>query len=207
MGTRISKPALAVGGLCMMLVSAALLTALSRNNAAPAVTTLAPTAAVIDSAGASIASNRPGWQSIPFVNVRTNQSMTLADFAGKTIVVEVFSVWCSNCTEQQKQSAQALTKLGQAAPVYISLDMDIAHPHDTAQTVADYVAREQFPWVFAISNQQFTDALIDQFGFNILNAPITPIFVISPTGTVSQLYIGNHNADDLITLIQAESKT
>lgn len=198
MKARFSKITFAAGGLSVLILGVALLIAMSANRAAPA-----PPKASIGSADASIVSKRPDWQSIPFVNVRTNQTMTLADFAGKTVVVEVFTAWCGNCLRQQQEAAQALTTLGQAAPVYISLNLDIAHPQDNAQTVADYAARHQFPWIFAISNKQFTDALIDEFGYNILNAPAIPMFVISPTGTPSKLSTGLHDADDLIKLIQA----
>jgi hypothetical protein len=118
----------------------------------------------------------------------------------------VFTAWCETCLRQQQEAAVMLTKLGQNAPVYISLNLDIAHPKDNAQTVADYADRHQFPWIFAISNRQFTDALVDQFGYNILNAPIVPIFVIGPTGTTSRLSTGLHNVDELIALIQAGSK-
>jgi thiol-disulfide isomerase/thioredoxin len=184
-----------------LLIISAVLIAISANRAPSIATRSDPTAGgVVDT------NSRPDWQRIPFVDVRTNQTVTLTDFAGKTVVVEVFTAWCEACLRQQQEAAVMLTKLGETAPVYISLNLDIAHPNDNAQTVADYAARHQFPWIFGISNKQFTEALIDQFGYNILNAPIVPIFVIGPTGTTSRLSTGLHNADELIALIRAESK-
>ncbi len=147
------------------------------------------------------------WRSIPFVNVRTNQNMTFADYAGKTVVVQAVSIWCGNCVVQQKESAKALTQLGDAAPVYISLDLDIAHPDDDAESVANHEDYKQFPWIFAITNKTLTRALITEFGYNVLNPPITPIFVIRPDGTASDLYTGNRSADEMLTIMQAGLKT
>lgn len=195
------KTTWALGGLGVLIVGAALLISmLSMNNAPPAGTGTVASGA--EAANANIASD---WRSLPFTNVRTNQSMTLADFTGKTVVVEVISVWCANCLYQQQQAAQALTKLDPATTAYISLDMDIAHPDDNAQTVVDYIADQDFPWTFAISNKAFTRAMINQFGYNVLNAPITPIFVISPTGVASDLYTGNRSAGELMDMFKAGS--
>ena len=85
------------------------------------------------------------WRTIPFTNVRTNQTMTFADFAGKTVVVEAVSIWCANCQVQQKESAKALSQLGDSAPIYISLDLDIAHPDDDAESVANHADYKEFP--------------------------------------------------------------
>src|SRR5438128_4466766 len=126
-----SKNVIILGGMSAMLV-VALLIVLVRNDATPTP------AAISGIPRASNVTTSANWRSIPFVNVRTNQQMTFADFTGKTVVVEAVSIWCANCQLQQKASAEALTKLGQAAPVYISLDLDIAHPDDDAQSVANH---------------------------------------------------------------------
>ena len=209
MNSKLSRNTILIGGMAVvvLLLGFVLLIARYTHNVSPTAVTSAPGATVASSSsGASNVRDHPAWQTIPFDNVRTGQSMTLADFSGKTVVVEVISVWCANCLEQQKQAAEALDRLGDAAPVYISLDMDIAHPNDNAQTVVDYAAGTPFSWVFAFSNEQLTRALINEFGYNVLNAPITPIFVIAPDGTASRLYIGNQSADDLIQMIGASSQ-
>ena len=198
MRTRVSRRTLTIGAIGVLVICAALLIALSRNSAAPAAATTTSTETVASSGGSDA-----GWLSIPFENVRTNEMMSFADFAGKRVVVEVVSIWCSNCLWQQQQAAQALAQLGENVPAaYISLDLDIAHPNDDAQTVANFEDYKPFSWTFAISNETLTRALIDQFGYNVLNAPITPIFVINPDGTASRLHTGDLSVDELIAMMQ-----
>jgi thiol-disulfide isomerase/thioredoxin len=195
-----SKNAIILGGMSAMLV-VALLIALVRNDTTPTTPTISgvPRALHVET--------KADWRSIPFENVRTQQQMTFADFTGKTVVVEAVSIWCANCQVQQKASAEALAKLGSAAPVYISLDLDIAHPDDDAQSVANHEDYKQFSWIFAITNKPLTRALINAFGYNVLNAPITPIFVISPDGKASDLYTGLRSVDDMLGIMQAGLKT
>jgi len=192
-----SKNQLVVAGVVVMSLVALMIAVVmnSTNLTEATLASTAPTVAATD------------WRSIPFVNVRTKETMTLADFSGKTVVVQAVSIWCANCQVQHKESAKALTQLGEAAPVYISLDLDIAHPDDDAQSVANHEDYKQFPWIFAITNKTLTRALITEFGYNVLNAPITPIFVINPDGTASDLYTGNRSADEMLTMMQAEFKT
>ena len=199
MRTPYSKNSLLLAGIVTMFVVALVLVAVKNSIIAPPTLSDLPKTIPVDAPA--------DWRSIPFVNVRTNQNMTFADFAGKTIVVETVSIWCGNCVAQQKESAKALTQLGDAAPVYISLDLDIAHPDDDAESVANHEDYKQFPWIFAITNKTLTRALITEFGYNVLNPPITPIFVIRPDGTASDLYTGNRSADEMIGIMQAGLKT
>ena len=200
MKMRFSKTLVAIAGI-LVVVCVVLVIALASNNSSSQTATVTPAQAAANSS-----SDSSDWRAIPFVNVRTGQSITLADYTGQTVVVEVVSIWCSNCLWQQQQAAQALTTLGDAAPVYISLDLDMGHLNDTAQTVADFAGFQQFPWTLALSNETLMRALIDEFGYNVLSAPISPIFTISPNGTTSKLHTGDLYPDDLIALINAASE-
>jgi hypothetical protein len=195
MRTPYSRNALIFAGLVTIFVVALVLAAVKNSIFTPTPLSDPPKTIPVDAVA--------DWRSIPFTNVRTNQSITFADFAGKTVVVQAVSIWCANCVVQQKESAKALTQLGDAAPVYISLDLDIAHPDDDAESVAKHEDHKQFPWIFAITNKTLTRALITEFGYNVLNPPITPIFVIRPDGTASDLYTGNRSADEMLTIMQA----
>ncbi len=167
----------------------------------PAISpTTAPTAA---SAGNSSAASRPAWQSIPFTNVRTNQPIRLAEFAGKTVVVEAIAVWCTNCLAQQRRVIEALPRLAQDMVVYISLGIDAS---EDIPLLADYAKKNNFTWTIGISNKDFTNALIAQFGRTITNPPSVPLFIISPSGATSQLYTGAHSPDELLKLVEENSK-
>ncbi|MFQ5419741.1 MAG: peroxiredoxin family protein, partial [Anaerolineae bacterium] len=49
------------------------------------------------------AADRPAWQTVPLTDVRTGETFTLADYAGKVIIVETMAVWCPFCDQQQMQ--------------------------------------------------------------------------------------------------------
>ena len=169
------------------------------SSATPAAPMTIPTIAV------PAVANRPAWQTIPFTDVRTNKMITLADFAGKTVVVEAMAAWCTNCLAQQKRVAQALPQLiNKDQVVYISLGID---PSENPAQILDLANRNNFDWTFTFSNKDLTNALIDQFGRTITNPTSTPSFFISPDGTFSKLHTGIHEPAEIISLIQETAKT
>lgn len=143
------------------------------------------------------------WLSVPILNVKSNEQITFADYHGKTVVVEAMAVWCGECFYQQTQAAEALAQLNRDDVVYISLDID---PNGEPSLLADYAANNQFDWTFARSNRDLMEPLIAQFGRTITVPSNMPIFFISPTGQVSELYTGGHTASQLIKLIEQWSK-
>ncbi len=158
--------------------------------------TALPTQAATSAVGLS-----PSWLSLSFTDARTGQPITLASYAGKTVMVEAMAAWCTNCLAQQKQVVQVHQQLGDSVPI-ISLDVD---SHEDATLLANYAKDKNFTWTFAIASGPLLDALVAQFGRTITNPPSTPIFIISPNGTVSELLTGGHTADDLLAQIKQHS--
>ena len=165
---------------------------------ATSAVTIVPTAAPT---GIAQAAALPDWASIPFTDARTNQTITLSQFAGKTIIVEGMAAWCTNCLHQQGQVLLAYPKFP-ANSIMISLDVDAS---ENAAQLAKYAQDKRFPWTFGIAGKPLLDALIGQFGRTITNPPSTPIFMISPNGKVSELYTNGHDAPDLLNLIAQNS--
>lgn len=153
-------------------------------------------------AGADTVVN-PAWFNIPMLDVRTNSQISLATYSGKTVVIEAMAVWCGECFWQQTQAAEALVQLNRDDVVYISLDID---PSGEPSLLADYAASNQFNWTFVRSNPEIMEPLIAQFGRTITVPSNMPIFFISPTGRVSELYTGGHTASQLIELIEQWSE-
>jgi len=147
------------------------------------------------------AANIPAWFNLPFSDARTGQSITLASYAGKTVMVEAMAAWCTNCLAQQTQDVQVHQQLGDSVTM-ISLDVD---SHEDATLLAKYAKDKNFTWTFAVSNGPLLDALVAQFGRTITNPPSTPIFIISPDGKLSDLLTNGHSADDLIAQIKQRS--
>lgn len=143
------------------------------------------------------AADRPAWHSIRFTDARTGAELTLADFAGRTVIVEGIATWCTNCLRQQRNAAQALPSLGEGM-VYISLGVD---PSEDAPLLASFAERQGFSWVFGISSRELTTALVEQFGRAVTSPPSVPMFIIAPDGRTSSLYTGFHSPEELTRLV------
>ncbi|MEO8610136.1 MAG: hypothetical protein ABI690_19735 [Chloroflexota bacterium] len=181
-------------GLIGLLVFALLQAACSPNSTHDGSTTSDTT---------SISTDAPAWLSAPVLNVGSDEPITFADYNGKTVMVEGMSVWCSACFYQETQAAQALAQLNRDDVVYVSLDID---PNGEPSLLADYAVSNQFNWTFAVSNPKLMEPLIAQFGRDVTVPDNMPIFFVSPTGRVSELYTGGHTANQLIDLIEQWSK-
>jgi hypothetical protein len=40
------------------------------------------------------------WMRIPLKDISTGENFTVADFAGRPVLLETFAVWCPTCTKQ-----------------------------------------------------------------------------------------------------------
>lgn len=144
--------------------------------------------------------NAPDWTNLQLVNAATGATFTLADFAGKTVLVEPMATWCGNCRAQQGYIATAMESLNPDEFVFISLSVG---ENVSNSVLADYAVRNNFPQLFAVATDDLTRALVDNFGFSVTSPPSTPHFIISPIGTVSALTTGFHQADAIIQEVTA----
>ncbi len=133
-------------------------------------------------------------------DVRTGQTFKISDFKGKPILLESFAVWCPVCTKQQ-QHIQKLHQLLGDSVVSISLDTD---PNEDAAKVKEAVEERGFDWHFAVSPRELTQALIDQFGVSVVNAPAAPVVLICKDGSARLLKRGIKSAQDLKGEIEKE---
>ncbi len=67
---------------------------------------------------------KPAWQTIALTDVRTGQTFTLADFAGKTVFVETMATWCSNCRRLLGNVATARSQMAGEDVVFIALPQE-----------------------------------------------------------------------------------
>lgn len=188
------------------LLLIALITACSPAASTPTASTISTPVVTPDTATESAESSpvedalrageaRPAWATMELVNAATGVTFTLSDFPDKTIYVEPMATWCTNCRRQQGDVRTVREQLGEANYVYISLSVE---PNDTTPGLAQYAVRENFPWIFAIAPPDMIRELVAQFGRTITNPPSTPHFIISPSGSVSQLSTGHHSVDQLV---------
>ncbi len=143
---------------------------------------------------------RPAWQQIELTDARTGEPFTLAEYGGKTVFVEPFATWCSNCRRQLGNVAQAQAQLGEDV-VFIALSVEANIGDDV---LARYADNEGFDLIFAAMPPEMLQELAAIFGQTVSNPPATPHFIIRGDGSVTDLVTGIESADAIVSQILAE---
>jgi len=141
----------------------------------------------------------PEWQTIPLTEVRTGETFTLADFAGKTIFVEPMATWCTNCRRQLGNVSQARAQLNDENVVFVGLSVET---NLSDEQLAQYTVDTGFDWAFAVASPEMIQSLVASFGQSITNPPSTPHFVIRPDGSTTDLVTGIEPTDAIVSQIQ-----
>ncbi len=141
----------------------------------------------------------PAWQTIALTDVRSGQTFTLADFAGKTVFVEPMATWCSNCRQQLGNVAAARDQLSAEEVVFVALSVET---NISDEALADYTEQTGFDWTFAVASPEMLQELAATFGTSIVNPPATPHFIIRPDGSYSDLVTGIESPEAIISHLQ-----
>ncbi len=128
------------------------------------------------------------WKDVELTDINTGNTFKVSDFKGKTVLLESFAVWCPTCLRQQKE----MKKLPDL--VHISLDTD---PNEDEAKVKSHIERNDLDWYFAISPETMTQALIDEYGLGIVNAPSAPVILICEDQSTRFLKSGVKSAEEL----------
>lgn len=153
----------------------------------------ADTASEVD---AVVAADIPLWQTIALTDARSGATFTLADFAGKTVYVEPFATWCTNCRAQMRRVVPVHEQLSSGNYVFVSLSVGETVSN---QDLVAYADREGFPWMFAVTPPELLTELVNQFGRAVTTPPSTPHFIINPDGTFTDLSTGAEESDALLS--------
>jgi cytochrome oxidase Cu insertion factor (SCO1/SenC/PrrC family) len=121
-----------------------------------------------------------GWRSLELTDVRTDESFTVREFAGRPVLLEFFAVWCPVCTRQQQQVGGLVDRMDDLVPISINVD-----PNEDAARVRSHLEDHDFDWRYAVAPSSMTRALIDEFGTVISNPPAAPVIRVCPDGTAS----------------------
>lgn len=143
---------------------------------------------------------RPAWQLMALTDARSGATFTLADYAGKTVFVEPFATWCSNCRQQLANVHAAGQQAGEEV-VFVALSVE-ASIGDEA--LAAYAADTGYDLVFAAMPPEMLQALAAQFGQTISNPPATPHFVIRPDGSTGELVTGIEPTEAILAQVAAQ---
>lgn len=146
----------------------------------------------------------PAWMTIPVTDVRSGETFTLADFAGKTVFVEPMATWCTNCRRQLGNVAQAKAQLSDSEDVvFVSLSVETNIGNGD---LANYTEETGFDWAFAVATPEMLVSLVETFGQSITNPPSTPHFIIRPDGSTTELTTGFEGPDEILQNLEAESQ-
>jgi thiol-disulfide isomerase/thioredoxin len=144
---------------------------------AATVTPIVPTATTL-----------PDWFNYKMTDVRTGQTFSMDDFAGKVVLLETMAQWCINCVQQQNEvkKLEGLTDNSKDL-VLVSLDTDL---HEDAASLKKYADTYGFDWYFAISPLDVDRALSNLYDSEYMNPPLAPMLFIDRQGAVYSLPFG-----------------
>jgi cytochrome oxidase Cu insertion factor (SCO1/SenC/PrrC family) len=138
------------------------------------------------------------WRTEPLTDVRTGESFRIDDLRGKLVVIEPMAVWCTSCRVQQGEVSVALERLASDDIVFISVGVD---PNEPAASMAEYAEQWGFGWRFVVAPADFSRALANEFGAQVLSPPSTPMIVLDADGTVVDHHFGIRGSGQLIPLL------
>jgi peroxiredoxin len=156
------------------------------------------TPAAASSGGETMAT--PAYFSTPLTDASSGKTFKLEDFKGKVVLVETMAQWCTNCMQQQRQVVDLHAKLGQRQD-FVSVGLDI-DPHENLVTLKDYVKRNGFDWLYAVSPADMSRQLGNLYGDQFLNPTAAPMLIIDKHGQVHPLPFGIKSADNLMKALQ-----
>ena len=143
----------------------------------------------------------PAWMTAELTDACTGETFTLADFAGKTVYVESMATWCPPCRDQLARVTEAAAQVPEGEreeTVFVALSTEVDLPRET---LAEYAANNEFPFVFAVMPAEMVQAMADDLGQEIAIPPATPHLIISPDGSIGEIRTGGASAEDVLALL------
>jgi cytochrome oxidase Cu insertion factor (SCO1/SenC/PrrC family) len=139
------------------------------------------------------------WRAHPLTDVRTGDTFTVDDLAGKLVAVEPMAIWCTSCRAQQAEASVALERLASDDLVFIGFGVD---PNEDAAALARFADDQGFDWTYVIASPESARALAQAFGPQVLSPPSTPMILVDPAGEVVDVHFGFRGAGDLVALLR-----
>jgi len=124
----------------------------------------------------NIGETKIDWRNIELKNVQDNSNYKISELSDNPVLIESFAVWCPTCTKQQNQIKELHEDIEFGDKFYsITLDTD---PNEEEGKVLEHARSNGFTWRYSVSPSDLTNALIDEFGISVVNAPSAPVILI-----------------------------
>ncbi len=139
----------------------------------------------------------PGaWLDMTLTDSRTGTSFKLSDFSGKVVILEMMDPGCYKCKDQVKEIVAALQVVGDKA---IVVSIDVGRKGESAQV--KWADQNGAIWSLAQMTDDIGQALVAEFGSQILVSASTPIIIIDPSGTPHVTDPGIKKSATLVDLV------
>jgi peroxiredoxin len=142
----------------------------------------------------------PDWFRLELQEVTSGETFTIESLKGQVVLVETMAQWCSSCLRQQKEVKVLHEQLGERDD-FVSLGLNI-DPNESAEALKEYVARNGFDWLYAVSPADVSREISNLYGAQFLNPPATPMLLIDRQGEVHVLPFGVKSAQTLLDALQ-----
>jgi len=140
------------------------------------------------------------WFDMELKDVRTGETFTMNDFAGKVVLVETMAIWCPNCAVQANEVRKLHEALGNPEDlVTVSLDVDF---NEDDASLKEYVEGYGFDWRYAVAPLEVARALGNLYSAEYLNPPLSPMLIIDRKGEVHLLDFGKKRAETLQKILE-----
>lgn len=136
------------------------------------------------------------WMTTELTDIHTGDTFTI-DSLDRPVLVETFAVWCTTCTQQQKEMQTLHEQTDNIVSVSLNID-----PNEDVAAIQEHTERYGFDWRYAVAPSAMTQDLIDEFGRSITVAPQAPMILICPDGTTERLPDGVKPAETLRQHVQ-----
>jgi thiol-disulfide isomerase/thioredoxin len=136
----------------------------------------------------------------------SGETFALTDFTGKTVYIEAMATWCPPCRDQLARVKEATAQIPEeerAEIVVVALSSEIDLP---PETLAEYAAANEFPFVFAVMPVEMLQSMADELGQEIAVPPATPHLIVAPDGTIGEIRTGSESPEDLLALFTETQK-
>ncbi len=156
-----------------------------------------------DPAGREITAPTPAWMTTELTDACSGETFVLADFAGKTVYLEAMATWCPPCRDQLarvKEAAAQIPAEERDKVAFVALSSEVDLPRET---LAEYAAANDFPFVFAVMPAAMLQAMVDDLGQEVAVPPATPHLIMAPDGTVGEVHTGGDDAAAVLALLAA----
>ena len=139
----------------------------------------------------------PGaWREMMLTDARTKTEFKLSDYSGRVVILEMMDPGCPICKDQLKEIAGALEVVGNDV---VAVSVDIGYKGEEA--LVKWAETNNATWSVAFISRDFSQALVSEFGGEVVYPGNTPVIIIDPSGGAHVTDPGIKKAATLVELV------